>query len=661
MKGAGGLFVIDTWSPAIVPALLLVAAIWVPGTLILLAARVRGLAVLAFAPLISLSLISVLPIVFQRISISWGWPSLSLVTLAISAVLIACRKWIPQTQPLSATMWPVIAGVIGALPFAARPMVLAINDPRMPPQTWDAVLHVNAVRRIVETGDGSSLTLGAVSTVSGTPRFYPGGFHDLVALGFQGDIVVAINTAAVVLACVVWPFCVAVLLASLKPQSYLLPICGAFAAISFTALPSRPASYGTLWPVMAAYVVIPLVLAALVRALRRNDGTGAVHIIMTLIAGGGIVALTIVHPSAFFVLAILNLPIIIGALIYHFVGSARLARPQYLLAWFWLIGTIGATFVAWNSAAISAMEAWRRQPFGEVGREVLGVIADSQLAEQGYGDPLVEWGLAVLTIVGVVMALGNLRMRWLVVDWLVACYFAVLAAVVTLPGYELLAPWYFDPVRLGAIVPIIAAPLVAIGFQTLVHWLGWLLEHLRVPGWLGQGVAVLILAALVYYQGTHRFGMGQRYDLLNINYHFRDENGLNAMISPAELEMQHRLQDRLPAGAKIIGDPRTGAALVYGVAGIETYFPHLDGDWGSEGLLIGGRFDTLTPNGEICTILRQEGVEYFYTDDLLYWPDNPVAAKYEGLVKVRDQLDRFTLIDSGGGAAVYHIDPCFSE
>lgn len=651
----------DAWSPAIIPLLLLVAALWGPGVLVLLSTRVRGLAVLAFAPLISLLLISVLPIVFQRVSIAWNWYSLALATFAVSAVLLSARRWIPQTRPLSASMWPVIVGVALAFPFAARPMTLAISDPRMPPQTWDAVLHVNAVRRIIDTGDGSSFTLGAISTMSGTPRFYPGGFHDLVALSFHGDVIIAINTAAVVLACIVWPFAVAVLLAALNPRSYLLPIVGAFAAISFTALPTRPASYGTLWPLMAAYVVIPLVLAALVRALRDTDGDRASKIVTNFIAGVGTVALAIVHPSAFFVITILSLPLIVGALIYHFSGSARLDRVQYVFAWLWFSGILVATIVAWNSTMISAMDKWKRHSFGEVGREILGVIADSQLPEQGYGDALPEWGLALLTVIGVGVAARSSRLRWLVPDWLVACYLAVLAIVVTLPGYSLLAPWYFDPVRLGAMVPIIAAPLVAVGFEGVVGWCGWLIERLRIPGWISTGVAALLLAVLVFEHGAHRFGMGQRYDLLFLNYHFRNENGLNAMISPAELEMQYRLEDRLPEGAKIVGDPRTGAALVYGVTGIETYFPHLDGNWGDEGLQVGQYFDTLTPHGKICDILRKEGIEYFYTDDLLYWPDNPVAEKYEGLDKMRDQLDQLTLIDSGGGAAVYHIDPCFRQ
>lgn len=643
--------IVSNWLAAIPSSLLVLAWLIAPGALALLAARVRGLAVLAFAPLISLAAIAWVPVVFSFAGVPFTKLSFGLVVL-IALVLVAGiasvlqKRW-PIVRPISAPTWPVLLGTVLAAPFGILPAMKAIVDPKLPPQTWDGVFHINAVRYILDTSNGSSTAIGAIANVDLNAQFYPGGWHDLVALSYTSDVVVATNSAAVVLGSVLFPFSVAVLLSVLMPTSRFAPIIGAFAAMSFSSLPERPASYGTLWPVMAAYVVLPLVLAALVRFTKRGDGGGLVALVAAIV---GLAGLGLVHPSSIFAATAVGWWI----LLFFLIRARREAiseRWQRIVAWLGLIGTPAMLFVIWKSPLFEVVKSWERDPVGTIGRELFGVFADSQLSEQGYGDPVPEWGLLVGLILGLIVAARSRQARWLIPAYATAAYLFVLSSVVHLPGYRLLAPWYFDPVRLGAIVPVVAAPLVGLG-------IAWVVDMFTAnrPAVLRTAAAVVTVGALGLT--THGFNYNQGYWLLKLNYEFKNEDGYNALISPEEVALQHRLKDKLPANARVIGDPRTGAALLYGIADINVLYHHLDGAWGQKGYEVGAYFDKLNMSHHICTTLQSLGIDYYYTDERTYWPENEAKNKYEGLRIGRRHIDRFELVDSGGGAALYRLSLC---
>lgn len=643
--------IVTNWLAAIPSMLLVLFWLFCPGLLALLISRVRGLAALAFAPLVSLAPIVWVPVVFAIAGIPFTKLTVGLSFGVVLTTLGGAVWWLrdrwPTIRPLSAPIWPVALGTALAAPFGIVPAMKAIVDPTLPPQTWDGVFHINAVRYILDTLNGSSTAIGAIANVDFYPQFYPGGWHDIVALSYTSDVVVATNSAAVIFGSVVFPFSVAVLLSVLAPLSRIAPIIGAFAAMSFSSLPERPASYGTLWPIMAAYVLLPLVLAALVRFTQRGDKGGLAALIAAIV---GLAGLGLLHPSSIFAATAAGWWVLLLFLIRS-RGTATSARWQRIVAWLGLIGTPAMLFVIWKSPLFEVVKSWERFPVGTLGREILGVLTDSQLSEQGYGDPVPEWGLLIGLILGLIAAARVKENRWLLPAYATVAYLFVLSAVVHLPGYRLLAPWYFDPVRLGAIVPVVAAPLVGLG-------IAWVVEALTVTraAWMRMAVPVGAIAALGLT--THAFNYNQGYWMLRLNYEFKNEDGYNALISPEEVAMQHRLKGELPANARVIGDPRTGAALLYGIADINVLYHHLDGAWGQKGFEVGAYFDQLNMSHHICTTLQSLGIDYFYTDERTYWPENDAKNKYEGLRIGRRHIDRFELIDSGGGAALYRLAIC---
>lgn len=643
--------IIANWLVALPTALLLLGVLFVPGALLLLAARVRGIAVIVFAPLISLVLTSWLPVVLGFTGIRFGHVSFWIVTLIVAGAVFALsralsERW-PITRPFDRPAWPILLGTALSAPIGALAMMRAIVDPRRPIQTWDGVFHQNAVRYILETGNGSSTSIGAVSTTNMSPRFYPAGWHDVVSLGYTGDVVVATNTAALVFGCVLFPFAVAVLSSVLAKSVTIAPIIGALAASSFTSLPERPSSYGTLWPVMAGYVVLPLVLAALVQMCRKNSSPTIFFAAVALCGAAGV---SLVHPSAVFALAVVGwwIPLLFIVQPAQWRNAPRFQRLAALAA---VVGIPLVLVAAWLSPLFSRVVNWERTAYGELGREIFGVLSDSQLSQQGFGDPVPEWGIVLGVVAGIVVAVLHRHTRWLLPAYAVSGYLYVASAVVTLPGYGWLAPWYYDPVRLGAIVPVVAAPLVAIGLTGIVE---------LITRALGTSWRPAVAAAAIVGLGltTHGFNFNQGYWMLHLNYTFKNEDGLNALISPDEVEFQHRLAAKLPKGAKVVGDPRTGAALLYATTGIYVYYPHLDGSWGEEGLTVGRTFNTIASNPQMCEIMGKLGIDYFYTDDRTYWPENDTSKSFTGLVKAKELVDHFELVDSGGGAALYRLSVC---
>lgn len=70
------------------------------------------------------------------------------------------------------------AGLLG-LAIAATTIVGQLKKSLIHPdaisQSFDNIFHLNGVRWIGQTGNGSSLSLGAMTTSDGSDAFYPGG------------------------------------------------------------------------------------------------------------------------------------------------------------------------------------------------------------------------------------------------------------------------------------------------------------------------------------------------------------------------------------------------------------------------------------------------------------------------------------------------------
>lgn len=673
---------LGAWTPALIPALLAVIALWGPGLVITWALGVSRWRQVAFAPLASAGVMGLAAVAGPFIGLSWGWGLYLLATGAVALLAFFCSLFVNEwrrrkadqtdgprtTQPIPAEpkIWPALVGTLITVPFTVAAFVKGIVRPEYPTQTWDGVFHLSAVRWIRETGNGSTLNLKAVSTnlteaQASSGGFYPAGFHDLVSLTVTDNIIVATNAVVIVIGTLLWPLGVALLSSIFVPKSKALPIFTALLAATFSSFPERPSSYGVLWPVVYSYALVPLMVIVLADWFGRTNQK-IMGVRTTYIGLLGLAGIGIAHPTGVFVALIAAVVLIIDMAIRLVARTLRITKLQGGLLVI-LVGTfVGLLWVIAQQPVWAGVTNWKREPIGRFLRESFGVIFESQLSWMGYGDAYIDWVLGILTLIGAVATLWMPRTRWLLFTYGIGSYLFVASAVVDVPGYILVAPWYSDPVRLGAIVPLFGAPIAGLGAWAICSAVVGLLDrHIvkkesAVNRSLKTGTVSLFVIGLIF--GTNYLGYYAGSSQLHLNYEFKNESGLNGLVSPDELQFIQTLPQYVEKGDYIIGDPRTGLPFIYILTGLDVTHRHIDGGWGKELYRVGRLFDQIATNPEVCENMAALNIRYFYTDEIIYWPENIVGENYIGLDAARDIVDTFKPVASGGGATLYEITTC---
>ncbi|GAA1629105.1 DUF6541 family protein [Georgenia ruanii] len=654
-----------SWWSGLDEAAVLTAFLFLPGLLVGAVLGLRRVVLLAAAPGLSVAILGLVPVLLAPTGVAWN-PASAVVSALVVAVLFAAlrrafrRGWRVGAEPGPA-VWPVLVAVVLAAPFAALPMKNGMAMPDLPPQTWDAVFHLNGIRAIVETGDGSSLHLGRLADPGTATVFYPAAWHDIAALALRDDVVVTANVFTLLLAAVIWPLALAGLAAVLAPRSWAAPAAAALAGTALVAFPARMVSYGTLWPSALAYALVPvalmltLVLRDRLRRWHSHPRTAfpvsEVVALLAVLGGAGLA-----HPSA-----VLAYGVIGGAIWVHLWWRLLAAARRLGGRWRWagvvaapaavLLGL--AVFVA--SPQFTTTAAKKPEPFGSVTNAILGAFTDAQLPEVGFGNTERSWLIALLVTLGMVATVVVRRHRWLALAMVLTTALFVLSVDSSLPGAFLVGPWYSDPVRLGGMVALVVPVLVAVA----VAWLAeagarWARPARRQA--LAQAVAAALVVVLVV--GTGGLRPGERTEQMQTNYLFVPESGLNGLVSPDELAMIERADETLPADAVVLGSPFTGAPLLYALSDVEVVYPHFRGKWSAEATHLARHFNRLRFDPGVCADLNDLGIEYVYGDDLIYWPEHSENENYRGLVGLGRLGDALEPVDTGGTATLYRITAC---
>lgn len=662
------------WIGALPSALLILSALTIPGTILSVSFGIAPRRWVLSIPLLSIALVGGVPVIVAPLGIAWGWPVLLGALLLVASVGAVLRRlWqgtdfvlIPSFDFSRFKVGPtgILIATLALLAslFSAYSLMVAMRSPDRMPQTWDAVYHVNAVRWILEYGDGSTLHLSAVSNVAHVPGFYPAGWHDLVALGFTGDVVVASNMATLVCAVLLWPLGVGLLASTVFNERRWIFALAPFIAGAYTSFPERPASYGTLWPTLLAYTLVPFLVAAIIALFEPGvkDRWPLLGIVLCGTAG-----VAIVHPTG--VLA--TLVIIIWALPWH-LWAVWTRREHYGRSWRVFISVAVALLIG-VFALISQTQAWKATTsFSDRGRtgdalpELWGALVDAQQSTQGYGNAQGTLPLLVLTLIGLIYCALRSEQRFLVLSWLAVVGLYIEVVTLWPPLRALAGPWYFDPVRLGAQIPLVAAPLATAAATWLLTSAGAALsQRFKALGLQRVTAALLLVSLAVFFVLSGRFGLDVGAQQMHNNY-YQDpkEDGLNSLIFDEEVAMMKRAAHALPDDARILADPMNGSPLWFGLTGVDVMFMHVWPSHGQDIVDLARDFKRIDEDPSVCQRLHDEGIEYFYSDDHLYWPEK--AEELQVSIALRDAVenyhvtDHFELIDQGGGASLWRISTC---
>lgn len=619
------------------------AATYLPGYAAARILRASPLLALALAPALGAAVAGASAVVAPALSLRWSL----LPFLLGAAVLIAVAAGLRRLGAvLPATVLDGPAAPRGALPLlplwltgavAVAVVPIAVRAGRVDAvlERWDALYHLSALARIRETGNASSLAVGAVSNSAGTPTPYPAGFHALASLVPGVEIPVMLNGAMLALAVVPWVLGTALLARAALPR---IPWAFGAAAIAAALIPAAPLDewiHLSAIPNVAGAAAIPGVLAAAValwgallpRLGGRGDlpsaadaqgasGTGStpqtapVPLLRALIASASVLAvagigLALLHPNTA-VTVLLLLVALTGVSVAPSLGErpVLLAVPVLLL-----LPYLVMTYSPLGGHVTQFQGGLQVSPLTALGEIVLGLHTVWPMA---FGVVL-----ALLWWPGLVRAARHPSTRWLVGAFVVIAVLYYDAAVDSTANLSAL--YYRGQDRIAMTLAMLCAVLVVPGLQML----GEALRARRpaaaggatgdgtgsAPG-LGRPLTVGLVLLAVLAAGTT---IPARLDDAARNL-VADYPGRGRFLQDDERALfEHHAPQMDPDGV-ILASPYSGAAHMYALYGLSVRLPVLGMSYSDEDRDLLYAAEIADSDPAACALLREHDIRYVYQE-----------------------------------------------
>ncbi|KLU10617.1 DUF6541 family protein [Kocuria sp. SM24M-10] len=683
------------WWPYLPAFLVLLAFLWLPGLALLWAFGQRGGRILLTAPAFSVAVVGLTGVVLDLAGVPYGVLSqvLAVVVLTALAWLVgrlvprgghSTGSWAAAPEPEdpesrfgAGRRWLYPAGaaaglVIGAL-LLVRRMSSVIGAPEAMAQRWDNIYHLNAIRYVVETGNGSTLTLNRLVNPDSVIALYPAAWHQLASLAvpLTGDnVLVAHNLTLLAVAGVVWPASCIFLARCLVGPSPVAAVAAGTAAAGFSVFPLGLMAWGPLFPNILALAIAPVSLGLTVQLLGPGvtadrtactpDAAGRLRLVVSLVVTLG--ALFVSQPNAF--LALLAVAVPLGATAW-WLGLRASAGARLFRRSFGLVGVAVAGVFAWLLlwTVLSTSFVW--VPSTTVARAV-----GEALFYGANGRDDVPWVLVALTAAGIYAAVARRRLRWLVVAHLVLVYlYAVAAAGEEGPTRQwLVGGWYTDSYRLAATLPLTAVPLVAFGTVHVVAGLATAAASFasfsgrpRAARAAYPVAALVLLGLAVPYSQVGSLTQATRW-----GKQYYAWEGPESILNQAEYELLQDLDELTEPGDVIAVNPWNGGSLAYAVADRAVTQYHIE--WPDTELKVfdpdlhtlATGIDDATPGSAACAAAEELDVRYVLDfGNQFIVPNAPQARDYSGLNAVDPAgAPGLALVEREGPAALYEVVGC---
>jgi len=636
------------WLGQIPVLLIALLVVFVPGLVAMFGAGLRGLALFATAPLFTVAATAVIAVAFGLVGIGWSPLSWGIAALLLVAVTWAISWGLGrriQWSSSSDRRWILPVALALGVVIAIWRLVGYISDPSGISQTNDAVFHMNAIRFILETSDASSMHVNAVI---GGQSFYPAAWHGVVSLIVMitgAEIPVTANIVSVVIGAFIWPLGIAWLARTLTGSDSV----AGYTAVLSSALQTFPLlmfQWGVLFPNALSIALIPAGIALVMSLPRWSVGAkpwqavvrGALLILVTM------GALLLSQPAAILpwaAISVMWLTFRLGGLAVS-IGRGW-ATALGLTAWFVLVG-------AWLFLA-NGTSGSHWPPF----RGKLEVVLDVLL--NGHVLVPFAFGISVLMLIGLVIAVRDSRLRWFAFAWLGISLLYVMVAAIGNPFVrdQILGVWYADPYRIAALAPIVVIPLAAIGVDGLARAIARLMRRrpdttaARLLALGGTTVFMIVLVLLrpvampAVLEGT--YDRESRYLAM-----------ADAYLNPDERALLESLDGLVDADARIIGNPSTGTAFGYFLSGLDVYprtwSPPTSDAW----TILAAELRDVAEDPEICDALAAYGDPEYVLD---FGIGEQAPGRYEmpGMTEFAGQ-DGFEFVAQEGEVSLWRITAC---
>lgn len=653
------------------PAILAcIAIVIVPGAILAFSLGFRRITLLGLAPVLSLSLVGVAAVGAPFLGSPWSiWAVvvLCVVASAIAWFVTGFRAKEINRDSIHRDSWVAFGSTIigvgsGALLVGRRIMQL-VGAPDNISQRYDNVFQLNAVRHILDSGNGSTLTLGEMAGGQGLGAVYPAVWHDLAALLVQltgASVPVAENAVNMTIGAIIWPISVVFLTRVVVGPKPVALIAAGIMSAGLAAFPFLLLVWGPLFPNMLSVAVVPAALAVVIMLCKLGDHLERplrLWLALLLLAPG----LAFSHMSGIGALLAFSAPIIAWAVGSHVVSLVRSKAHLWKYAVVVVAGGAGVAvgLMVWIRLRPGNYSGWRPHQImsGAVGE----VITNSPMGTR------VAWAISILAIVGIFSVFNGRKQIWWLLSYSVAAGLYIIDAAVA-PGFIrtfMTGIWYADTNRLAAYLPLFAVVLAALGFSRIVESvLGWLIRGNKTApvnamvsaAWtkpVSVAVTVALLGTLVV---ATQLGAIQTY--IAANKQFYERNTSSSILSDDEYKLLSRIDDEVPADAVIAGNPWNGSSLVYAFADRKVLRFHLSQSKTAQETLIETKLKIADQDPTVCNAIRALNVRYVLDFGHQYLLNHNDSTNYPGLDKLADSK-AVELIDSEGDARLFKVTACW--
>lgn len=659
----------------LLPAILVAAImVIVPGLIVVLVAVPLRLPSLAVAPAVSVAIFGLSALVCG--AVGWRWNTLAVVvtTALVAAAVWLLRRWLfpdksllpkdesPLWPPMGRAWWWAGGGLAVAGGVLTKRVIDGVGAPSAISQSFDATFHLNVMRRIAETGNGSIFGL---RDFTGNP-YYPLGWHNLGALvsDVTGTSVVQTTHAVnIVLAGLVWTLGCAALGAAFFPRRPWAPGAAAILGTGFGAFPLRLLEHGVVYPNFLVVSLLPGVLALVATLLfpsvvdaseaQATDGRGGwrhwlipVALLVTAIGG-----LTLAHPNGFYSLLAMSTPLWLWVLGRQVVRKARAGNHVSAL----LTGGVGVallivTTVFWWLTETSAVD-------GDIWADPIQNTSEA-VGEVLRGSPGIRGPAAF--VVGALILVGLAAIVMRPTRWYLAGPFVVASGLFIVASalqnqtlrLALTGVYYTDYRRVAALVPIGAIIVMLAGMAGLTDLFKADAQRTERTRWRWflpacATVAALALVHQVAWRNPNTiFAVGLVHDMHTTGH----------LLTTAERELLTRLPEFTDADGLIGVNPGTGAALAYALAGRQVTEPHIYAAPSDAELFVAANLQHINTDPAVCEAVVEAGITYVldFGTQLIYTV--PDASDYSGYAGILPGPHLTELLRTGPEASLWRVD-----
>lgn len=617
-------------------ALVVLAAACLPAALVLRILGADRLVVLGLSPALGAAGAGVAAILAARAGVPWSLlPHLALFAVLAGAALVLRRLGLrlpapatetdgspctPSRSLLGAVPWAP-AWLAGAAAVSLVPIALAFGTADRVLERWDTLYHLSALRRIRDTGDGSSLHLGALSNTAQRPVPYPAAFHDLASLMPGAPLPVLLNAAACVLAVVPWVVGIAVLARVLFPQHRWGPFAAAAAALLAPAAPVDEWVHLSPIPNLVGFAMLPGLLASAVLLWRGTtdpvpgtvpptavDGDGArlrprpsrgarpaSAVLAAAVVGFGWLGLALLQPNCA-VMALLLLAVM--------TAGTALSRVRHA-PWLLLVPALlllPVALLTWTplAAMVTSFQGGLVVPWWQgVGEIALGLLT--------------VWPMALGVVIAALWWPGLVSSwrpgtRWVVVAWAIVAVLYLDAAIDAVWNLSIL--FYRGQDRLSLPLTMLGCVLVVPGLAAWGRALGARLHDGRRPTALTG--ALVIVAAIV--AGA---SVPSRLDHARLNAEL-EHPGRARFLQADEIAAWERVEPSMDHDAVILASPFSGAAQLGAIHDQPVRFPVAGMSTSAEDRALLAAAGTAASDPASCRALREAGIGYVYQETRPY-------------------------------------------